>query len=69
MLSLQAAVGNQIGKSRLVCSFMYNEFEEVDDPTVEDSYSKDITVDGLECKLDLLDTSGNDCYSNLYNKV
>lgn len=29
-----AALGEQIGKSRLFCSFLYNEFEEVDDPTV-----------------------------------
>ncbi|ELR21747.1 Raslike protein 1, putative [Acanthamoeba castellanii str. Neff] len=30
------------------------------DPTLEDSYRKQITVDGIECVLDIIDTAGQD---------
>lgn len=36
---------------------------------LEDSYSRHFAVDDEECKLELLDTSGNDFYANLYEKV
>ena len=63
-------MGHQCGKSRLLCRFLFNEYKDQDDPTVEDSYSKnDFVVDNDPCKLQLLDTSGNDFYANLYQKV
>jgi len=64
-----AVAGYQCGKSRLICRFLYDEYQEEDDPTVEDSYTQPkFVVDGEECKLDILDTSGNDFYANLYEK-
>eukprot|EP01114_Cavostelium_apophysatum_P024670 TRINITY_DN972_c0_g2_i1.p1 TRINITY_DN972_c0_g2~~TRINITY_DN972_c0_g2_i1.p1 ORF type:complete len:1016 (-),score=241.85 TRINITY_DN972_c0_g2_i1:3-3050(-) len=61
-------VGHQCGKSRLLCKFLFDEYKEDDDPTVEDSYSRTCTVDDADCKLELVDTSGNDFYANLYEK-
>jgi hypothetical protein len=34
VLTLQAMVGHQCGKSRLLCRFLFGNFEEIDDPTV-----------------------------------
>jgi len=62
-----AVVGPQSGKSCLICRFLFNEFKEEGDPTVEDSYTHlDFVVDELYYKLNIVDTSGNDFYSNLY---
>ena len=33
------------------------------DPTIEDSYNKALTVDGKSVTLDILDTAGQDEYS------
>lgn len=40
-------------------------FLETYDPTIEDSYRKQITVDGLNCMLDILDTAGQEEYTAL----
>jgi len=85
-------VGDQCGKSHLICKFLFDTYKDGDDPTVgenfvictvnfdklsnaiiqpfvEDSYIQNsFTVDNIQYKLEILDTSGNDCYSNLYRK-
>lgn len=40
-------------------------FVDTYDPTIEDSYQKRIVVDGVPCKLDILDTAGQEEYTAL----
>eukprot|EP01091_Cochliopodium_minus_P014057 TRINITY_DN46_c0_g1_i1.p1 TRINITY_DN46_c0_g1~~TRINITY_DN46_c0_g1_i1.p1 ORF type:complete len:190 (-),score=46.93 TRINITY_DN46_c0_g1_i1:68-637(-) len=54
-----------VGKSSLTLRFMYDNFEEVYDPTAADSYRKMITIDGEEMNLDILDTAGQDEYASM----
>lgn len=46
------------GKSALTVRFIQGNFVDKYDPTVEDSYSKVIDVDGITCMLDIMDTAG-----------
>jgi len=43
-------------KSALVVQFVSNRFVEKYDPTIEDSYRKQVCVDDIPCILDLIDT-------------
>ena len=52
-----------VGKSALTISFVQNHFIEEYDPTIEDSYRKQITVDEVPCFLNILDTAGQEEYS------
>ena len=52
-----------VGKSALTISFVQNHFVEEYDPTIEDSYRKQITVDDVACYLNILDTAGQEEYS------
>jgi len=45
-----------VGKSTIVIQFVQNVFIETCDPTIEDSYRKQITLDGQQHLLDILDT-------------
>ncbi|VDL91872.1 unnamed protein product [Schistocephalus solidus] len=47
-----------VGKSALTVQFVQNIFVEKYDPTIEDSYRKQIDVDGQQCMLEILDTAG-----------
>uniref|UniRef100_A0A6B2LX06 Small monomeric GTPase n=1 Tax=Arcella intermedia TaxID=1963864 RepID=A0A6B2LX06_9EUKA len=49
-----------VGKTPFVIRYIQNHFLEEYDPTIEDSYRKQTTVDGEACLLDILDTSGLD---------
>jgi len=51
-----------VGKSALVIQFIQSHFIEEYDPTIEDSYRKQIVVDDTTCMLDILDTAGQDEY-------
>ena len=53
----------------MVVKFVKNEFLDVDDPTVEDRYKTELVVDGLNVKLNILDTSGNDTYATSHSRV
>lgn len=55
--------GGGVGKSALTISFVQNHFIEEYDPTIEDSYRKQITVDDIPCFLNILDTAGQEEYS------
>jgi len=57
------AGGGGVGKSALTIMFVQNHFIESYDPTIEDSYRKQITVDGRDCFLSILDTAGQEEYS------
>ena len=46
------------GKSALTVQFVQGIFVEKYDPTIEDSYRKQVEVDGQQCMLEILDTAG-----------
>jgi small GTP-binding protein len=48
-----------VGKSAFVIRFIQGNFVENYDPTIEDSYRKQIKVSGKSCVLDILDTIDN----------
>lgn len=52
-----------VGKSALTIQLIKNYFEPIYDPTIEDSYKKQVIVDGEVCHLDILDTAGQEEYS------
>ncbi|CAI8013879.1 Ras-related protein Rap-1b [Geodia barretti] len=47
-----------VGKSALTVQFVQGIFVEKYDPTIEDSYRKQVEVDGAQCMLEILDTAG-----------
>nr|CAD7597844.1 unnamed protein product [Timema genevievae] len=49
-----------VGKSALTVQFVQGIFVEKYDPTIEDSYRKQVEVDGQQCMLEILDTAGTD---------
>ncbi|XP_023564373.1 ras-related protein Rap-1b-like [Octodon degus] len=49
-----------IGNSALTGQFVQGIFVEQYDPTVEDSYRKQVEVDAQQCMLEILDTAGTD---------
>ena len=55
--------GEGVGKSALTIQFIQNQFVEDNDPTIEDSYRKQATIDGELCMLDILDTAGQEEYA------
>ncbi|KAK5581448.1 hypothetical protein RB653_001481 [Dictyostelium firmibasis] len=52
-----------VGKSCLTIQFIAQKFVDEYDPTLEDSYRKQTTVDGEECLLDIYDTAGQEDFS------
>eukprot|EP00301_Raphidiophrys_heterophryoidea_P018778 c3777_g1_i1.p1 GENE.c3777_g1_i1~~c3777_g1_i1.p1 ORF type:complete len:187 (-),score=35.44 c3777_g1_i1:389-949(-) len=55
--------GGGVGKSALTIQLIQNHFIEEYDPTIEDSYRKQVTIDSDPCLLDILDTAGQEEYS------
>eukprot|EP00301_Raphidiophrys_heterophryoidea_P014663 c23101_g1_i1.p1 GENE.c23101_g1_i1~~c23101_g1_i1.p1 ORF type:complete len:207 (-),score=53.89 c23101_g1_i1:252-809(-) len=55
--------GGGVGKSALTIQLIQNHFIEEYDPTIEDSYRKQVTIDSEPCLLDILDTAGQEEYS------
>ncbi|KAF4993058.1 hypothetical protein FGRMN_6746 [Fusarium graminum] len=51
-----------VGKTALVHQTCLHRFPEKYDPTIEDSYTKQVTVGGADCMLDILDTAGQEEY-------
>jgi len=56
-----------VGKSALTVQFVQGIFVEKYDPTIEDSYRKQVEVDGQQCMLEILDTAGTVCIKNKYS--
>ncbi|CAG2225306.1 HRAS [Mytilus edulis] len=56
-------VAGGVGKSALTIQLIQNHFVEEYDPTIEDSYRKQVVIDGETCLLDILDTAGQEEYS------
>eukprot|EP01147_Barroeca_monosierra_P001447 gene1447-4607_t len=60
-----------VGKSALTVQFVQGIFVEKYDPTIEDSYRKQVEVDGGQCMLEILDTAGTEQFTamrDLYMK-
>jgi len=57
--------GGGAGKSCLTIQFVQNQFVDTYDPTIEDSYQKQINIDKTEILLDILDTAGQEEYKML----
>lgn len=47
-----------VGKSAITVQFVQGIFVEKYDPTIEDSYRKQVEFDGQQCMLEILDTAG-----------
>lgn len=62
-LKLVVVGGGAVGKSALTIQMISNHFIDEYDPTIEDSYRRQIQVDGRVCLLDILDTAGQEEYS------
>jgi len=54
-----------VGKSAITFRFIQNKFVESYNPTIEDSYRKQIKVGNLNLVLDILDTAGQEEYTEL----
>ncbi|KAI8611967.1 small GTPase superfamily [Chytriomyces sp. MP71] len=52
-----------VGKTALTIQYCLNSFVEHYDPTIEDSYRKQVIVDGETCVLEILDTAGQEEYA------
>lgn len=60
-----------VGKSALTVQFVQGIFVEKYDPTIEDSYRKQVEVDGAQSMLEILDTAGTEQFTamrDLYMK-
>lgn len=55
--------GGGVGKSALTIQLIQNHFVDEYDPTIEDSYRKQVVIDEETCLLDILDTAGQEEYS------
>ena len=55
--------GGGVGKSAMTIQLVQNNFVEEYDPTIEDSYRKNATIDGKAASLNILDTAGQDEYA------
>eukprot|EP01095_Lingulamoeba_sp_RSL-Kostka_P007348 TRINITY_DN2335_c0_g2_i1.p1 TRINITY_DN2335_c0_g2~~TRINITY_DN2335_c0_g2_i1.p1 ORF type:complete len:168 (+),score=39.02 TRINITY_DN2335_c0_g2_i1:115-618(+) len=49
-----------VGKSTLTFQFVESEFVEDYDPTIEDSFRKEVIIDQETCVLNILDSAGNE---------
>ena len=49
--------------------FVQGIFVEKYDPTIEDSYRKQVTIDDETCLLDILDTAGQEEYSAMRDQA
>jgi len=54
-----------VGKSALSIQFVRNHFVTEYNPTIEECYRKQVTIDGATCMLDILDTAGQEEFSAL----
>eukprot|EP01115_Flamella_aegyptia_P001911 TRINITY_DN131_c0_g1_i1.p1 TRINITY_DN131_c0_g1~~TRINITY_DN131_c0_g1_i1.p1 ORF type:complete len:209 (-),score=61.90 TRINITY_DN131_c0_g1_i1:87-674(-) len=54
-----------VGKTALTIQLCSNHFVEEYDPTIEDSYRKQVVIDGDTCLLEILDTAGQEEFTAL----
>lgn len=58
-----------VGKSSCTLRFISRDFSEDYDPTIEDSYTTTVTVDGQEYSIELLDTAGQEDYHSSFGET
>uniref|UniRef100_A0A2K5F078 Ras-related protein Rap-1b n=1 Tax=Aotus nancymaae TaxID=37293 RepID=A0A2K5F078_AOTNA len=58
-----------VGKSALTVQFVQGIFVEKYDPTIEDSYRKQVEVDAQQCMLEILDTAGTEQFTSTFNDL
>ncbi|KAJ5068467.1 ras di-ras and rheb family members of small gtpase superfamily [Anaeramoeba ignava] len=54
-----------VGKSAITNQFLNNQFLAHYDPTIEESYRRQMEIDGKICMLDILDTAGQEEYKSM----
>lgn len=52
--------GGGVGKTALTVQFVQNAFVSTYDPTIEDTYRKQLAIDGQQCMVEILDTAGTE---------
>lgn len=62
-LKLVVVGGGGVGKSALTIQLIHSHFVDEYDPTIEDSYRKQVVIDNEVQVLDILDTAGQEEYS------
>ncbi|RLN48101.1 hypothetical protein BBJ28_00014753, partial [Nothophytophthora sp. Chile5] len=66
---LQVVLGSGgVGKSALTIRLVTDNFLEDYDPTIEDSYRKQTTIDNSPALLDILDTAGQEEYTSMQDQ-
>ncbi|CAD6197374.1 unnamed protein product [Caenorhabditis auriculariae] len=65
LLRIVVVGGGGVGKSAITIQFIQRFFVQDYDPTIEDSYTKQCFVDEDMCKLEILDTAGQEEFSTM----
>jgi len=60
--------GGGVGKSALTIQFLRGEFVEDYDPTIEESYRKDLVIENRPCTVEIQDTAGQEEYGSIRDK-
>jgi len=60
--------GGGVGKSALTIRLVTDNFLDEYDPTIEDSYRKQVVIDGSPALLDILDTAGQEEFSSMQDQ-
>jgi len=60
--------GGGVGKSALTIRLVTDNFLEEYDPTIEDSYRKQVSIDGTVALLDILDTAGQEEFASMQDQ-
>eukprot|EP00483_Globobulimina_turgida_P000226 UN00226 len=67
-LKITVLGGGGVGKSSLVLRLITSTFNDYYDPTIEDSYRKQVIIDCKPVLLDILDTAGQEEYSAMQDQ-
>ncbi len=54
-----------VGKKALLYRFINDKFSSEHDTTIEDQYTIESEIDGKKCRLELLDTAGQDDFQSM----
>jgi GTPase SAR1 family protein len=49
-----------VGKSALVCNYLFGQLRHEHNITIEDIYNQQVTIDGMDCEVEVLDTAGRE---------
>eukprot|EP01084_Bolivina_argentea_P290132 498312_1 len=60
--------GGAVGKSCLTMRFIADNFMTDYDPTIEESFTKQVTIDDEACILDILDTAGQEQFASMQDQ-